>query len=615
MAGTDKVADERAAFDCGEAALDNFLRDTVALRRILGLRSLSNDPLAHEQFDGREVTSVPRHPIAAVMLARLAVDRSPPSSSTNASASPRSPGTARGLLAAIVLSVAQSLFGVPQAAAQSTLPVEVELLLQRAKIPKDAVTMVVQDAGSGRSRLALNADQPMNPASLEKLLTTQAALDLLGPAFTWSTPVWLEGTLSRSEGLPSDGGQTLDGRVIFKGSGDPRLVAERLWLLMQRLRQTGLRTIRGDIVIDQSAFDIADVAPERFDNEPLRPYNVRPQPFVAVQKSLLLTFTPQPTRGVATVQVLPPLEGVQIDATVPLAALDASCSDWRSKLGAQWGSADASVVAAPNTTAAAANTTTAAPQITNATTHVTRLRFTGSFAAACGERTWPMAYPDPAGYHARALGAMWSMLGGTLTGTVRESRTGIAPNAATTPPSFEFASSPLAEVVRDINKYSNNTMAQQLFLTLSLQRQGKGSWEGSRQVLRQWLAEQVKVPARETKALVVDNGSGLSRESRLSAALLARVLQHAWRGPAMPDLMASLPASGLDGTMRRSQLAQGRAHLKTGSLRDVAGIAGYVLGTSGKRYVVVAIVNHEFANAARPALDALVNWVGDDYSF
>jgi D-alanyl-D-alanine carboxypeptidase/D-alanyl-D-alanine-endopeptidase (penicillin-binding protein 4) len=548
----------------------------------------------------------------------------------------REPGITRGVIAALALSLAQGLFGAPQAAAQSTLPVEVELLLQRAKIPKTAVTMVVQDVGSGRARLALNEHRPMNPASLEKLLTTQAALDLLGPAFTWGTPVWIDGALSKREGDATS--DVLDGRVVVKGSGDPRLVTERLWLLMQRLRQTGLRTIRGDIVIDQSAFDIADVAPERFDNEPLRPYNVRPQPFVAAQKSLLLTFTPQPSRGVATVQLLPPLEGVQVDATVPLAAQDAPCSDWRSKLGAQWSAVDASTSVASAvgngaTTAVGNGATTAgssgatlagsngaAPAGSNGaapaiTPGAMRLRFTGTFAAACGERTWPMAYPDPTGWHARALGAMWSMLGGTLTGTVRESRMSIAPNPATTPPSLEFASSPLAEVVRDINKYSNNTMAQQLFLTLSLQRQGKGTWEGSRQVLRQWLAEQVKAPARETKELVVDNGSGLSRESRVCAALLARVLQHAWRGPSMPDLMASLPASGLDGTMRRSQLAQGRAHLKTGSLRDVAGIAGYVLGASGKRYVVVAIVNHEFANGARPALDALVNWVGDDYSF
>jgi D-alanyl-D-alanine carboxypeptidase/D-alanyl-D-alanine-endopeptidase (penicillin-binding protein 4) len=128
-------------------------------------------------------------------------------------------------------------------------------------------------------------------------------------------------------------------------------------------------------------------------------------------------------------------------------------------------------------------------------------------------------------------------------------------------------------------------------------------------VLRQWLAERLGAAAREA---VIDNGSGLSRETRLSAQLFARLLQQAWAGPLMPELLASLPVSGLDGTLRRSGAPVGRAHLKTGSLRDVAGIAGVVLGASGRRQLLVAIVNHPNANAARPALDALVQWATQD---
>ena len=107
---------------------------------------------------------------------------------------------------------------------------------------------------------------------------------------------------------------------------------------------------------------------------------------------------------------------------------------------------------------------------------------------------------------------------------------------------------------------------------------------------------------------MIDNGSGLSRETRLTAQQLARLLQSAWASPVMPELMASLPVSGTDGTLTRSKATPGRAHLKTGSLRDVAGVAGYVLAHNGRRYVVVAVVNHPNANAARPAIDALVQW-------
>ncbi|MEP7298959.1 MAG: D-alanyl-D-alanine carboxypeptidase, partial [Burkholderiales bacterium] len=166
------------------------------------------------------------------------------------------------------------------------------------------------------------------------------------------------------------------------------------------------------------------------------------------------------------------------------------------------------------------------------------------------------------------------------------------------------------EVIRDINKYSNNVMAQQLFLTLALVQRGSGTPAAARELLAQWVAERFGADA--AAGLVIDNGSGLSRESRLTARLLTRLLVAAWASPVMPELMSSLPVSGLDGTLRRSRATPVRAHLKTGSLRDVAGVAGYVLANSGRRYVVVAIANHANANAARPAFDALVQWAAGD---
>jgi D-alanyl-D-alanine carboxypeptidase/D-alanyl-D-alanine-endopeptidase (penicillin-binding protein 4) len=193
---------------------------------------------------------------------------------------------------------------------------------------------------------------------------------------------------------------------------------------------------------------------------------------------------------------------------------------------------------------------------------------------------------------------MWQQLGGQLTGQVRD-----GPVPANLQPAFSIDSVTLAEVIRDINKFSNNVMAQQLFLTLSQQQRGVGSFDASREVLQRWWRERVggEVP-------VFDNGSGLSREERISAQALARLLQTAWSSATMPELMSSLPITGLDGTLKRSK-AQGVAHLKTGSLRDVAGVAGFVDGANGKRWVLVAVLNHPNANAARPALDALIDWV------
>lgn len=462
--------------------------------------------------------------------------------------------------------LAAALWAGAGAAVAQTLPGEVVRELQRARVPTEAMAVVVQEVGAAAPVLQHHARDAVNPASLTKLLTTYAALDLLGPAWTWRTGVWLDGPVR-------DG--VLDGALVIRGSGDPTLTLERTWLLLERVRQLGVREIRGDIVLDRSAFAEAQGTPADFDGEWLRPYNVQPDALLLNHKAVTYRFVPDAARGVARVGAEPVLDGVTVDAEVPLSR--EACGDWRGGLKA----------------------TLEDPQ---------RVRFEGSYPLACGERTWPVAYAEPGSYNARLLRALWRAGGGRLAGTVRD---GTAPG---TPPSFEFESPPLAAVVRDINKFSNNVMAQQLFLTLGAQMQTQtprapATPQAARDVLTRWALERFGEPEG---ALRLDNGSGLSRETRLTAHSLARLLQAAWASPVMSELMSSLPTSGVDGTLRRSRAQPGRAHLKTGSLRDVAAVAGYVLGTSGRRYVLVAVVQHANAQAARPALDALVQWTLDD---
>jgi D-alanyl-D-alanine carboxypeptidase/D-alanyl-D-alanine-endopeptidase (penicillin-binding protein 4) len=443
-------------------------------------------------------------------------------------------------------------------AAPDTLPATVAAALDRAKLPRESMVAIVQEVGSTRARVAWQVDRPVNPASLMKLLTTFASLELLGPAWTWSTPVWLQGGVR-------DG--VLEGDLVIKGTGDPKLVVERVWLLLKRVQQLGVREIRGDIVLDRSAFKVAEQGPADFDGEALRPYNVRADALLLNYKAVVFTITPDVTRGAATIAVDMPLAGVRFDTSVPLAA--GPCDDWRYTLRADF--ADA-----------------------------TRAHFAGSFPSTCGEKVWAVAYADPGSYNERALLGLWQDMGGRITGTVRD---GLAP---ATNPTFESASPALAEVIRDINKYSNNVMAQQLFLTLGLTQRGSGTPDAARDALLQWANGRFGPAANA--GLVIENGSGLSRETRITARFLDRLLQAAWTSPLMPELMSSLPVSGVDGTSKRSRAPLGRAHLKTGSLRDVAGVAGFVLAHSGRRYVVVAIVNHANAGAAHPALDALAEW-------
>jgi D-alanyl-D-alanine carboxypeptidase/D-alanyl-D-alanine-endopeptidase (penicillin-binding protein 4) len=454
----------------------------------------------------------------------------------------------------------------PLRAAPDPLPAAFADALARAGLAPDAVVAIVQQVGPAdrdlRPRLIWQPDRPMNPASLMKLLTTYASLELLGPAWTWRTPVWLHGTVR-------DG--VLDGNLVIKGSGDPKLVVERLWLMLRRVQQLGVREIRGDIVLDRSAFSVPPRSAGDFDGEALRPYNVLADALMLNFKSTVFTVTPEPERGVARLATDLPLAGVRVDGSVPL--VGGVCADWRTALRADFNDPG-------------------------------WVRFGGNYAASCGERTWAVAYGEPNRYNELALAGLWRDIGGRLTGQVRD---GIAP---ATPPSFESTSPPLAELVRDINKFSNNVMAQQLFLTLGLTQRDDGSPEAAREVLRQWTTD--RLGARAVAGLVIDNGSGLSRDARLSARLLAQLLATAWASPVMPELMSSLPVSGVDGTLQRPRATLVHAHLKTGSLRDVAGVAGYVLANSGQRYVVVTIVNDPNAQFARPAFDALLQWTAAD---
>ncbi|WP_342620367.1 D-alanyl-D-alanine carboxypeptidase/D-alanyl-D-alanine-endopeptidase [Rhodoferax sp. GW822-FHT02A01] len=471
------------------------------------------------------------------------------------------------------------------AAPVAAIPVEVDAALARAKIPRDAVALLVVDADGSNAvpRLSHRAQAPMNPASVMKLVTTYAALDLLGPAYAWNTPVYVDGAVR-------DG--TLTGNVYIKGQGDPKLVLERLWLLLRRLQGLGIRQIAGDIVLDRSALDVPDTDPASFDGEPLRPYNASPDALLINYKSVVMTFTPDRGSNAAQVQFDPPLYGVLTQNTVPLS--NAECGDYRAALKADF--SDAS-----------------------------RIRFAGSYAADCGEKVWPVAYAEPRSYALRAVQGLWLDMGGKLTGNVRYG-TVPAPLAAGKP-TLESTSAPLAEIIRDINKFSNNVMAQQVFLTLgrvlappadasapatdAASGMSGGSFIASRAVIQRWWKDRISTE----DVPVLDNGSGLSRNERISAQGLALLLQKAYRSPTMPELMSSLPLTGVDGTLKRfKSKAMASAHLKTGSLSNVIARAGYVDGASGKRYILVALINHANAStdAARTVMETLVDWVAKD---
>ena len=457
-----------------------------------------------------------------------------------------------------------ALFLAANAAYAQALPPAVELALKRAHVPLSAVAAYVQSVDGSSPLLAHNATQAMNPASTMKLLTTYAALELLGTTYTWTTAAYAGGRLQ---------GDTLQGDLILKGGGDPKLTLEKFWLLLRRLRALGLREIRGDLVLDRSYFEPAAYDPAKFDAEPLRAYNVGPDALLLNFKAVRFQFVPDAETKTVTVIAEPKPAGLVLAASVR--ATEGACGDWRTGIQADFQSNGGSAKAS----------------------------FAGSMPAACGERYWNASLLAQPNYVYGVFKQLWEELGGTITGGWRD---GAVPAEARLLASAVSASN--AEMVRDINKFSNNVMARQLFLTLGAETlKLPGNGERSTQALRSWLAEK-KLDFPE---LVLENGSGLSRQERISAEHLGRLLLEAWRSAVMPELMSSLPLVAYDGTMRRRlrfEPIAGQAHIKTGSLSDARTLAGYVLAKQGQRRVVVMFINHPNAAAAQAAQDALLEW-------
>ena len=409
-----------------------------------------------------------------------------------------------------------------------------------------------------------------------KLVTTYAALDTLGPNFTWKNRVYIDGFVGQN-GQPG----VLEGNLVLRGSGDPKLVLERIEDLFAQIQAKGVREVRGDIILDRSIFNVPDKNPADFDDEPLRPYNAAPDGLLVNFKSLIFSFTPDPANQRVLVKYEPPIAGVEIPTELPLS--NGSCGDWKMGLRAEFFT--------PN-----------------------KISFLGRYAASCGEKVWAVAYNEPRSYAVRVIQAMWAQAGGKLTGTVRE-----VPMPRTSKSFLVAPSLPLSDIIADVNKFSNNVMAQQVFLTLSSRNEPgplhkQGSFEASRRIVAAWW----KASLPNAAPPVLENGSGLSRKERASANALAALLLHAGSGANALVFANSLGTAGVDGTVARMKdrnaqsIAIGNAQLKTGTLKDVVAVAGYANSLTGQRYVLVAIINHPNAGAARPALDKLVEWVVRD---
>jgi serine-type D-Ala-D-Ala carboxypeptidase/endopeptidase (penicillin-binding protein 4) len=440
------------------------------------------------------------------------------------------------------------LLAAPVAAQPATeMPAPLAHAARALGLPEQSISLWVQGVGDAAPRVAVHADVPRNPASVLKLITTFAALEQLGPAYTWRTEVFVA--------APAEGGRAA-GDLWLRGYGDPYLVAEEYWKLAAAVRGLGLERIDGDLVFDTSHFELTAEDPGAFDNQPSRVYNLTPHPLLVNFNAVRFLVRPE-SGGAVTVSTDPPLPNLKLDNRLRLH--QAPCG------GYQRGVALA----------------VADPAVRD------RVLLEGRFPAGCDEYALTRTVLQPESYAFGLFDLYWQQLGGTLAGRWR---LGAVPETLGKP-DYVHHSRPLGDLIRLVNKFSNNVMTRHLALTLGAERFGApATADKGRLAVLEVLGER----GIDTTGMVLDNPAGLSRDVRLTARQVAGVLQAGWRSPYMPEFMSSMAVAGLDGTLRRrldEPPTRGRMHLKTGTLNDVSAVAGYLMTGSGERLLVVLMVN------------------------
>ena len=450
-------------------------------------------------------------------------------------------------------------------ASESTLPASLRSALDVRQLPDDSLSIYVEDLATGEVVLDLNSDVARNPASTLKLLTTLVALDVLGPAYKWRTNVYVLGDVEDGH---------LRGDLLIEGNGDPYLVTERVWQLLREVRQAGIHQIDGDLLLDDSYFDVEEEDPAAFDRQPLRAYNVAPNALMMNFKVVRYWFEPDHDAKSVRVRLDPPLDNVNVDNRLSLQA--GICRGFQRGI------------------------------TISANDAIDKMTFSGKFPSGCNQYAMDRTVLSHNEFAYGLVMSLWRESGGVFAGTWKNA---VAPEDVE--PIVEFRSLPLADVISRVNKHSNNVMARQILHTLSAEVLGRpGSEEGGRKVVREWLLEN----GMEFSELAFDNGAGLSRDARITAEDMGSMLRFAWRQPYMPEYLSSLSLSGLDGTLSRrfrDRTLAGKAHLKTGSMDHVTAISGYLQARSGRRFSVVALQNYEDVHRGpgEEVQEALLRWL------
>ena len=484
----------------------------------------------------------------------------------------------------LLLMLVCALSPLPAMADADTLPANIARVASALGVAPADFSIAVHEIGQPQALLRHNAAVMRTPASTMKLVTTFAALQGLTPAYRWKTEAYAQGPIR-------DG--VLEGDLILRGSGDPYLVQEEFWKLTNGINAAGVRRIEGDLVFDNSHFRLPPESAGAFDGEPDRVYNLVPHPLLVNFNAMRFEF--EPAGSDVRVTTAPALRNVEVRNRLRIQP--GACGGFQRGIALH-------VLEPPQRN---------------------QVSLEGAFPATCQRYAMTRSVLEPETYAFGLFDKYWSQLGGELTGQWRNGdfAAGVHPvpaqllaNASSSEPPAVLEpfhvhySRSLGEIVRLVNKYSNNVMTRHLQLTLGAERfEPPATPEKGEQATLDVLA----TFGIDTTGMVIDNPSGLSRTALLSADQLASLLTAAWDAPYMPEFISSLAISGLDGTLThrfRSMPEAGRMHLKTGTIDNVSAIAGYVHTLDNRRLVVVVMVNAPLAHRGpgEEIQDAVLRW-------
>ena len=450
--------------------------------------------------------------------------------------------------------------------ARADLPERIRSILDALDIPESDVSILIEQAHDGATVLSHLPEIPRNPASVMKLVTTYSALEILGPAYVWPTEVYLLGDFD---------GQVLEGDLAIKGFGDPFLVQEEFWKLLRRLRRIGVEQINGDFIFDDSYFEVREPPPGEFDSQPSRTYNAVPNALLMNFQAVQFQFRPDPIRGRVRVALEPPLRNLSVENNIALGS--GRCGGYQRGISFNYGITDPA-----------------------------RVVLDGQFSRNCSVYSMTRRVLQHDSYAYGLFRTLWGELGGRFEGTLRDE---IVPEDAE--PSLVWASRPLAEILRSINKNSNNVMTRQLIYTIGAARHDA---PGTRENGIAGIDEFLRSRQLNTDSLVIANGAGLSRDARIAPRLLVEMLKEARRSPYAAEFISSLSIGGVDGTTRGrydTRAGRGLTHVKTGRLDHVSAVAGYAHGADGTDYVLSVIVNSPEAHRGpgQEVEEAVLSWL------